>query len=98
MENEPGIHAAPRDYSETAEKLFQAELPAEVSEFVLEKRDAVATTVWQEAGAVRNGNWRAFLEIRPKNFFLLIILQNTWSRLRRPESSALIFLFTLMFG
>lgn len=69
VENEPGIHAAPRDYSEAAEKLFQAELPAEVSEFVLEKRDAVATTVWQEAGAVRNGNWRAFFGNQAEEFF-----------------------------
>ena len=69
VENEPGIHAAPRDYSEAAEKLFQAELPAEVSEFVLEGRDAVATTVWQEAGAVRNGNWRAFFGNQAEEFF-----------------------------
>lgn len=73
VENEPGIHAAPRDYSEAAEKLFQAELPAEVSEFVLEKRDAVATTVWQEAGAVRNGNWRAFFGNQAEEFFFCLL-------------------------
>ena len=69
VENEPGIHAAPRDYSEKAELLFQTEIPRELSEFVFEKSDVAVTKSWREAGAVRSGNWRDFFGNQAEEFF-----------------------------
>lgn len=59
VENEPGIHAAPRDYAEKAEQLFEEEVPAELASFVFEEKDPALTKVWKQAGAQRSGGWRA---------------------------------------
>lgn len=69
VENEPGIHAAPRDYSGMANRLFEEEIPEELSKFVFEKKDTAVTTKWQEAGAVSSGSWRDFFGIQAEEFF-----------------------------
>ena len=60
VENEPGIHASPRDYSETANLLFENDVPNEVREFVFSEKEMGITAIWRKAGAVNNGNWRDF--------------------------------------
>lgn len=60
VENEPGIHAAPRDYSREAELLFKSNIPEELSAFIFEKSDPILTGIWSRAGASRCGDWRTF--------------------------------------
>ncbi len=60
VENEPGIHASPRDYGEVANALFAGEVPEEVKNLVLEKSEPYLTKIWGRAGKKTNGNWEAF--------------------------------------
>lgn len=60
VENEPGIHAAPRDYAKKAERLFRGEVPEEVASFVFEEKERILTEIWQRAGAKRHGSWQEF--------------------------------------
>nr|WP_302591853.1 DUF5597 domain-containing protein [uncultured Marvinbryantia sp.] len=69
VENEPGIHASPRDYSEQAEALFRANVPEILSSFVFEQKDAALTAIWKKSGAVTNGNWSQFFGIDAEEIF-----------------------------
>lgn len=58
VENEPGIHAAARDYSEVAECLFQGAVPADAAAFAQEAEEEKLHEIWEKAGAQKQGNWR----------------------------------------
>ncbi|MCR5031920.1 MAG: DUF5597 domain-containing protein [Lachnospiraceae bacterium] len=69
VENEPGIHAAARDYGISATLLFKGEVPEEVRKLVQEQSDPELTGIWKRAGAHREGSWEELFGIDAEECF-----------------------------
>jgi hypothetical protein len=72
VENETGLLGSDRDHSEEAARLYESDVPAELTAYLAAHRDALAPsleTAWSQAGHRTSGRWEeVFGEMAPEAF------------------------------